>query len=154
MDRNDTLFSIRYAIRVLERHARLCRIADALLRLCAIFSGSAAFAALMAGRPAAVAALGALFALLQAAEFALRPAELAAKSMAMRQPYARLLADACRMDDVALEAAYLALVAEDDVVVPHWLREVAYNDVLVERGCDPEEAFSLSRWQRFVAYIG
>lgn len=153
MNRTNTLFSVRYAARVLERHTRIWRMTDGFIRVAALLSGSAAFAALTAGNQVAVIVLGVVFAIFQALEFAIRPAEQAARSMAMRKPYARLLAAAGEMDDEKLESSYLALVAEDDVVVPHWLREVAYNDVLFERGCDPSYAYALSSWQRFVAFI-
>lgn len=153
MNRTDTLFSIRYAVRVLERHTRIWRLTDGMIRIAALLSGSAAFAALTAGNQAAVIFLGVMFATFQAVEFAIRPADQAARSMAMRQPYARLLAGASAMEDDKLESAYLALVSEDDVVVAHWLREVAYNDVLAERGCNPAEAYRLSAWQRFVAFF-
>lgn len=96
--------------------------------------------------------LGILFAICQALEFGIRPAEISAKSMAMRLVYARLFASARSMDEEALDAAYLKLVAEDDIVVSEWMRHIAYNDVLAEQGKDPGHAYELNFWQRFVAF--
>jgi len=118
----------------------------------AILSGSAAFAALATGNQGVTMTLGILFAICQALEFGIRPAEISAKSMAMRLVYARLFASAKAMDDESLDSAYLKLVAEDDIVVSEWMRHIAYNDVLAEQGKDPEHAYKLNFWQRFVAF--
>ncbi len=153
MTRHDTLFSLRYAARVLERHARLWRRIDAAVRLAGLLAGSSAFAALMAESRGFTLVFGVVFAVLQAVEFALRPAEQAAQSIAQRRPYAALAARSEAMDDAGLKAAYLQLHAEDDVIVPESIRTLAYNDVVLEKGCDPAHLNPLDRWQRFVAFL-
>lgn len=151
MTRDDTLFSLRYAVRVLERHQRMWRRIDSMVRLMAILSGTSAFAALMSQHQGAALATGLLFALLQAVEFALRPAERAADSGAARRTYDSVLARQSEFSDAALADAYRRVVADDAVIVPESLRALAYNDVVNEQGSDPAHLFPLNRWQRFVA---
>lgn len=153
MSRNDTLFSLRYAVRVLERHARLWRNVDNLVRLGSLLAGSGAIAALAAQSHALTLAAGVVFALLQGVEFALRPAEGAARSMAQRRPYADLLARQSELDDGAIDAGYQRIVADDEIVVPELLRYLAYNDVLAERGCDASFAYPASAAMRCMALI-
>ena len=153
MQRRDTLFSIRYAVRVLERHARLWGRIDACIKLAALVSGSSAFAALMADNKTMVLVAGIVFALLQAVEFSIRPAEVRARSLAGRTGYAKLWATQGGFDDAALEAAYKALVAGDEVITQESIRALAYNDVLTERGDDPAHLIALGRWHRFMSCI-
>lgn len=153
MARRDTLFSLRYAVRVLERHSRLWGRIDGLIRFAGLLSGMAAFTALVGQSQSASLGFGVLFALLQALEFTVRPAEVRARSLSARTGYARLLATEGTYDDGALQAAYQALVADDEVVVPESLRALAYNDVLLERGDDPAHLMVLDRWHRFVACL-
>lgn len=148
-----TLFNLRYAGRVLERHARLWRRIDGAVRLAALMAGSSAIAALGAQNQSAAIGLGLVFAALQAVEFALRPADAAARAMAMRRQYAQLLAREARLDGAALSEAYAELVAADDIVVSEALRRLAYNDVAQERGCDAAHLYGLDRWQRLVARL-
>jgi hypothetical protein len=56
--RDDTDFCLRYAARVLERYARLWHRIDATVRVVALFSGTAAFAALINGSPGWTIAAG------------------------------------------------------------------------------------------------
>ena len=81
----------------------------------------------------------------------LRPADRAALSWASRKPYAAIIARQNEMNDEALDAAYLQASADDDVTPPDALRNVAYNDVLNEKGADPTHAIPLSRGARIVA---
>lgn len=143
--RFDTLFSLRYAVRVLERYARMWHRLDVLFRVLAIFSGSAAFAALMGEHRVLGTATGALFALIVAIEYVLNPPRREQEALKARTPYAEVLARQRTLDDDALEQAYQNAVKEDPISVPEPLRRIAYNDVLDERGCDPSERFTLSR---------
>lgn len=154
-----TLFNLRFAARVLERHCRLWRRIDAGVRLMALLAGSGAIAAIGAANQGAAITLGGLFALFQAVEFALRPADIAAKSMRQRKAYASLSSRETEMDDVVLAKTYDALTAEDEIVVPEVLRRLAYNDVACERtpAAEAEKLsaalYRLGRWDRFVECI-
>lgn len=132
--RDDTLFALRYAVRVLERHARLWGLIGAACKLVAILSGTVALAALVGTNTPLAVGMGVVFAVLQAVEHAFGPAEQRAKAQAQRRDYARLLARQGAMDDAAAEAAYQAVVADDDIAVPAALKELAYNDVVREQG--------------------
>jgi len=152
--RQTTLFNLRYAARVLERHARMWRRIDAAVRLAALLAGSGAIGAIGAQNSRLALALGAVFALLQAVEFALRPAGLAARSMAQRKQYASVFARARTTSDEALADAYATLAAEDEVIVPEPLRRLAYNDVVRERGLDESACFPEDRSSRLLALLG
>jgi hypothetical protein len=152
--RADTLFCLRYAVRVLERYARLWRRVDASLRVAALFSGSAAFAALVAGNQGAVITAGVMFAALQAIEYGLSPSRIEQDARAARALYADILPLAAGLGDTELEAAYQGAVAKDEVTVPESLRRAAYNDVLLERGGNSADQFVLTPWQRVVSFIG
>lgn len=144
MSRHDTLFSIRYAVRVLERYARFWSNINTAARLGSLLAGSAAIAALSATHTAAALVAGIFFALLQGVEFAMYPAGRAAEALAQRRPYADLYArQSAISDDQELEGAYQALVAADELVMPEHLKHLAYNDVVAERGCDPTQLYPL-----------
>jgi len=151
--RFDTLFSIRYAIRVLERYARLWHRLDLLFRILAIFSGSAAFAALMGEYKVLGTATGALFAFIVAIEYALNPQRREQEALKARSPYADLYSRQQRLGDADLEEAYQIAVKEDPVIVPESLKRLAYNDVTDERGCDPAARFELSGYQRAIGLL-
>lgn len=87
MTRHETLFSLRYAIRVLERHGALWARLNGVVRLAALLAGSAAIAALSAQSGTLVVVFGVAFALMQGIEFALDPAGRAAQSRAQRRVY-------------------------------------------------------------------
>lgn len=140
-DRAATLFNLRYAVRVLERHARLWRRIDGAVRLVALLAGSGAIGAIGAENSKIAIALGAVFALFQAIEFALRPAEIAARSMSQRREYASVFAKERSFDDATLAEAYADMVAADDIIVSESLRHLAYNDVVLERGLDPAACY-------------
>lgn len=153
MTRNDALFSIRYAVRVLERSARYWAKIDGAIRIAALLAGSGAIYAIsIESRPIAIG-FGIFFAITQAIEFALRPADKSALAMGARLGYARLMADQSSHEDAALERAYQQLVAVDEVIVMECLRRIAYNDVLYERGHDPAHAYSLSAFDRFMSVM-
>jgi len=153
MTRFETLFSIRYAVRVLERHARFWRHVDTFVRLCGLMAGSAAFAALVAQYPGGALGFGIVFAVIQAIEYSVRPAAISAESAAAKKPYATLLARQHAYADADLEAAYQQAVADDDVIVPEFMRALAYNDVTLEKGCDLAYLCDLTPWQRVMATL-
>ena len=153
MSRYETLFSLRYAVRILERYARLWQRIDGLLRLFAFLSGTSAIAALVSGSVPWSIAAGIFFAFMQGVEFSIAPARKHADALAARKPYAAILSGQAGFDDAALEAAYQRAVAEDTVIVPEALRPLAYNDAATERGCAPDHLYSLTRWHRFVAFF-
>jgi len=152
-NRSDTQFCLRYAVRVLERHARMWHQIDILLRISALFSGTAAFGALVSGSPTWTLVAGLFFALLHAIEYVVVPGDRERKSLTMRGMYAKVLATQHGRSDVDLEASYQGIVAEDEIGVPETLRRLAYNDVVEERGDDPEYLYTLKRWQRLTALI-
>lgn len=151
--RFNTLFSLRYGVRVLERYARMWHRLDVLFRVMAIFFGSAAFAALMGERPGLGTTAGALFALVLAVEYALNPPRREQEALKARSLYADILARQRDLNDIELEDAYQAAVNKDPVIVPEPLRRLAYNDVTDERGCDPRECFQLSGVDRAISYL-
>jgi hypothetical protein len=151
--RFDTLFTLRYAERVLERYARMWHRLDATARVFAIFSGTAAFGALMAQSGSWALVFGGIFALLQALEYGLNPGRREQESRAARALYARVLARQHELTDEQLEIAYQEAQAGDSVIVPDTLRRLAYNDVVDERGCDPAARYALSRLDEVIARI-
>jgi len=140
--RFETLFSIRYAVRVLERNARMWGVVSAAFKFASILSGTVALAAITGDKTALAVWLGVVFAGIQALDHATDPAGRRASSLAARRDYARLLAAAHRHDDAALEAAYVAVVAEDEESVIESLKKLAYNDVVREQGLDDGACFA------------
>lgn len=154
MSRFDTQFSLRYAVRVLERQSRFWRHIDGTLRALAILSGSGALAATLTQQPASVG-MGALlaFAVLQAVEFSAQPGLKSAEAWVARTPYLTLLARQAALADDALEAGYREACLRDTVQAFESLRRVAYNDVVEEKGCDAGAAYRLSPWQALMAVM-
>lgn len=146
--RDDTLFDLRYAVRVLERQARLQGHCIALVKFLMLLGGSAALASLVSGHAVAAICLGLVFATVQALDLALEPTAKQARALAARLNYARLLARQAALDDAALEAGYQGLLADDDVVVGRSLQELAYNDVIREQGRDASVCYAERRWVR------
>lgn len=152
--RFDTLFSLRYAVRVLERQSRFWRHMDGALRVLSILAGSSALAAMLTNttRFLQVAAL-VLFAFLQALEFSLQPGLKAAEAWVARMPYLEIITRANDLDDAALASAYMCACQSDDISAFESLRHVAYNDVLAEKGCDPADRFTLDKWQKLMSAL-
>lgn len=140
--RSDTLFSLRYAVRVLERYARMWNLVGAGLKAISILSGTVALAALTGANSRVAVVMGVVFAALQALEYALGPAEKRAEALAERRNYARVLAAEASMNDAALDAAYQRVVADDEIVIIQSLRELAYNDVVREQGKDESHCYA------------
>lgn len=153
MSRSDTTFSIRYAVRVLERTARFWSRIDTSIKVFALLSGSGAIYALASHSEVFTLACGAFFALTQAIEFAVRPADKSALALGERGAYAKLLANQSAMSDEAIEDAYQKAVCDDEVTVMEGMRHIAYNDVLYERSADPSYAYCLTFRERVLAFI-
>ena len=149
MTRSDTLFSVRYAVRVLERHSRKWNKISNIIRFFSLISGSAAIASLSATNNSLVLVSGIVFACLQALEFSINPSNLAAKSLIESQKYAIILANKKSYSKDDLEKEYLLVSAKDSVIVGSFLKELAYNDVALEQNADPEELYEISLLHRF-----
>lgn len=153
MARSDTLFSLRYAVRVLERTSRFWQKADAILKICALLAGSGAIYALASESKPITLVFGIFFAFTQALEFAVRPADRSALALGERSAYAKLLARQAGLSDTDLDAAYQQIVSDDEIIAMESLRKIAYNDVLEERGDSAVHAYPLSFWQRVLAFL-
>jgi len=146
-DRHETLFSIRYAVRALERQGALWGRLGYVLKFFSVISGAAAVTtALSEGSAWAAASAGLLFAALQAFEVVVDPSGKAAAAIAQRRDYARLMARQSRHSDTELEAEYQTLVADDNIATPMALRQAAYNDVVHELGRDPQALYPDQGW--------
>lgn len=132
--RTETLLTLRYAVRVLERLARLWSHIGTSLKFASIISGTVALAALVGSNTPIAIGLGVVFGVLQALEHAIGPADKRAQALAQRRHYALVLAAQAGQEDAALEAAYEAVNAADEITVGQALRELAYNDVVAEQG--------------------
>lgn len=150
----DTLFELRYAIRVLERQARLWRRLDAMIRFFGLLSGTAAFAAITHASQNLTLSFGILFAVLQAVEYTLTPSVKAAAAQYHAKQYAVILAEQSRITPEELRQKLLDVRAQDEIVVFEALRKLAYNDVAQEYGCSSEHSFLLSFTNRLVGWLG
>jgi hypothetical protein len=150
MSRFEILFSIRYASRALERCARFWGWIDRVLKFATILSGSAAVAAVLGQHPAFSVVLGVVFAALQAIEYTLSPGSNAVMARAEQKRYVSLYAKAPSLSDKQLESAWNDASREDDFDIPEFIRRLAYNDVLLENGCDPSYAYpDAGAWRWF-----
>lgn len=150
-DRRQTLFGIRYAVRVLEREALLWRRIATILKTAALLSGTVALAALAREHLGISVVLGLSFAILQAVEHAVGPADRRACAVAQRLEYAHLYARRADLDDVALSKAYDTIVAADELIVSRPLRELAYNDIVEEMGLDSSGQYKeVTLWARLL----
>ena len=153
MSRHDTVFSLRYATVVLERHAALWGFIGACCRVASLLAGSAAIAALGAQNPAVALIFGIVFAFAQAIEYATHPADKAAAARVQARQYARVWAHESDYTDADLAMAYRKVIVDDDIKPSASLKDLAYNQVLSEMDCDPAAAYPEGRWHRFVALI-
>lgn len=153
MSRHDTVFSLRYATVVLERHGALWGVIGASCRVASLLAGSAAIAALGAQNQLVALAFGIVFAFAQAIEYATYPADKAAAARVQSRQYARVWAHESEYTDADLALVYRKLVVDDDIKVFHILKDLAYNQVLSEMDCDPAAAYPEGRWHRFVSLI-
>jgi hypothetical protein len=151
--REDTLFSLRYAVVVLERYARFWHRLHTLLRVIAFTSGTAAFGALMAESSLWTVIAGLIFAILQGIDWGIDPARREQEARSSIALYAGVLARQGKLSDDEIEDGYQDAVARDTVIVWDSLKPIAYNAVLSERGGDPAERFRLSKFQRAIDLI-
>lgn len=146
------LNEVRYAERLCQRTARMYRRLQAAGVFFTVLGGSGALAAGSAGMPPVFLVLGAvLFAVFGALLLAVRPADRAAQNEADVRRYARLRTDALGLDAAGLKIA-LAKARESDAPEVEPLRDVAWNDVVVECG-NPGQVVPLGLKQRLLAAL-
>lgn len=148
--KEDLQAEIRYAIRLVERTARLYRKVQTTSIALAILGGSAAFATLTGALPAWLTVAGAvLFAISGAVLIAVRPADKAAQNESDIRRYKALLLKSVKMpDDLLAEALEETHQGDAPEIEP--LRDVAYNDIALELG-RPDAVVPLTRLQRLLA---
>ncbi|MFD2298379.1 hypothetical protein QRO11_12135 [Paracidovorax citrulli] len=143
---------IRYAQRITQRTARLYRRVGTFLTFVGILGGSGMVASLSSKLPdGLVVAGGALLAVAGAAALAIRPLEKAIVNEQDLKKYTALESQAVAMDLSALKLA-LSKARETDVAEIELLRDVAYNDVVVESG-RPDMRAPLNLPQKFIAAL-
>jgi len=140
--RYETLFSIRYAIRVHERSLAFWGAMANLLKLMSILSGSAALMSVVGAESNTAVFLGLAFAFFQALEYSFHPTDKRYQALVQRKVFAQLYAKQAKFDDQALETTYRELVAEDETTPLNALKELAYNDVVKEQGSDESYCFA------------
>lgn len=146
------LNEVRYAERLCLRTARLYRKAQSFGTWAAIVSGTAALSAVTGSAPKWLSVGGGIaFAMFGAALIAMRPAEKAAANDQDAKRYAQLRTAAHGMDETTLQAA-LDKARETDSPEVEPLRDVAFNDVLVEVG-RTDLVVPLSPKQRLLATL-
>lgn len=146
------LGEIRYAERLTQRTARLYRRAATFCTFVAVLGGSSLMASVAAGAPDWLRFVGlGLLALAGASAIAVRPLEKAIANEADARKYASLRTQALTMDDAQLIVA-LQKARESDVPEVELLRDVAYNDLLIEIGRQDLRT-SLSGRQRLLEVI-
>lgn len=146
------LNEIRYAQRLCERTARLYRHAQTFGTFMTVLGGSAIVASLSNAVAAWVALAGAvLFAVFGAVMVAVRPTEKAVANEADARRYAQLRTAGASMSEAQLRAA-LDQARETDAPEVETLRDVAYNDVVIEVG-RADWALPLSRTQKLLAAL-
>jgi hypothetical protein len=134
MDKTTLLSEIRYAERLCQRTARMYRHLQASTVFMTVLGGSGVMSALAASVPGWVPVGGAvMLAVFGALNLAMRPADKAASNEVDCKRYAQLRSAAQTMDAAALALA-LAKARESDTTEVEGLRDVAYNDVVVELG--------------------
>jgi hypothetical protein len=125
---------IRYAMRLCQRTSRLYRRIQSLFTFVTVLAGSSALVSVSANLPAAVTLSAAfVFAMASAANLAARPADKAAINEADVRKYATLLLKSESLD-TAQTRVLLAEARQSDAPEVEPLRQVAFNDVMVETG--------------------
>lgn len=148
-----TLFNLRYAVRVLERYARLWHRIGMALRIAAVMSGMSALGVVWAQAAGLTIAAGAVFAALQALDFVLDAPRREMQALLARAAYAGILGRGRALGDDELAAAYDEAVAADTLVVPGSIQRLAYNDVIEERGDDPAALYPVTRLLRVMQLV-
>lgn len=152
MTREQLHSDIRYAIRLTQRTARLYRRAQFAAAFLSVVGGSAIVGTLGVDLPRFVSVTGALLFLATGAALLIaRPGDKAAMNEADSRRYQALMAKAVSMSDIELQQA-LEEARQSDVPEVEPLRDVAYNDVVVERG-SPGAVVPLTLPQRVLAAL-
>lgn len=152
LDRDNLIGQIRYAERLCQRTARLYRRLQTCGTAGTVLAGSAAVSGATLHAPAAAPLVGAvLFAAFGAMLLAVRPAEKAIANETDANRYATLRADAHAMTTHELALA-LDKARQSDAQEVEPLRDVAYNDVVFERGSG-HAAVPLRWTQRLLAAL-
>lgn len=140
---------IRYAQRLCERTARLYRRAATFMTFLSVLAGSAALVAVSAQLPqSAILVCALLFAVVIAANTAIRPTDKAAQNEMDVRKYADLLVKAKQVDQPEL-LRLLAEARKTDVPEIEPLRPVAFNDVMAEIHRE-DQAIPLNRMARLL----
>lgn len=129
-----TINEIRYAERLCARTARMYRRLQTVGTWFAVFSGGTVFMAVSKNLPEPALQVGLLLlAALAAMLVAVRPADKAAANELDARRYARLRTEVTTMTAADARAA-LAKARESDAPEVETLRDVAYNDLMLEIG--------------------
>lgn len=148
----DLINEIRYAERLCLRTARLYRRLQSATTFLTVAGGSAAITALAPAVPKWVSLTGlVVLAFFSAANVVIRPSDKAAANEADAKRYAQLRTQANGMDAATLKAA-LDRAREGDAAEIEPLRDVAWNDVVVEIG-HPDKTVALKPYQRLLAAL-
>lgn len=146
------LNEIRYAQRITQRTARLYRHLATVLTFLAILGGSGVFTTASTVFPQwVVLAGGLLLAVSGAVALSVRPLEKAILNEQDLKRYTQLATKAHGMDLATLRTE-LEKARESDAAEVELLRDVAYNDVVLEAG-HPELKTALTFPQRVVAAL-
>lgn len=149
MERSQVVFCIRYAVNVLERHYSFWVKMNYLISFLSLLSGMAAISAVISMNQALSITFGAIFAIGQAIEFAIRPEQLSAKSFVAIGPYKVIEANSDSMSDGELLASYNKTSAADGVVVSSFFKRIAYNDTIRQLGADELSLYTEGFSHRF-----
>jgi hypothetical protein len=126
------LGEIRYSQRLCQRTSRLYRRAQTMFTFLSVLAGSAGLVAVSSKLPVAYALASACaFAIVAAINLSIRPAERIAQNEADVKKYAALVAKSTEMDAAAI-AKLLAEARQSDAAEVEPLRDVAFNDVMLE----------------------
>jgi len=153
MTRHDALFDLRYATRVLELSGSFWQMISIVVRFASFLSGTAAIAALAADNSPLTLLSGVIFAILQGIDFSMNPGDKAACRMSQRKIYAQILAEQNRLKDADLLYRLESARSEDDVIVSMQLRQVAYNQVVTEKGLSTSSLYNLNSLQKVIQAV-
>ena len=152
MDKLILLNEARYAERLCLRTARLYKRLQTATVFLGVLGGSGVIAGVSTAMPAWLPlAGGVLLAVFGAINLAVRPADKAAANEADAKRYAQLRTSGRAMNEIELQAA-LDKARETDTPEIEALRDVAYNDLLLEIGC-ADEVLPLKRHQRLLGAL-
>lgn len=146
------LNEIRYAERLTQRTARLYRRIAWACTFLGVLGGSGVLSALAPKIPASLSVAGAiLLAVVGAIALTVRPFEKAISNDTDAKKYAALRTTAVPMNATELEAA-LNKARETDTAEIEPLRDVAYNDMLMEVG-RPDMLIALKPHQQLLSAL-